>query len=101
MYPLFSVATAAARSNHPGILTRPCASFSSVTTSSSSASLFSTYALSIEKCLKRRPVAEAVGIDIDELKELANGLWSLHDNFQDGESRPSDPDGDIWGEDEE
>ena len=69
-------------------------------TSTSSANLFATYALSIETRLKRWPIEETVGIDADELKELANGLWSLHDNFQDG-SRPGDSDTDILGEDEE
>jgi hypothetical protein len=52
--------------------------------------------------LKRRPVEEAVGIDKDELKELANDLWSLHDNFNDGDgSMQDDNDADCFGEDEE
>lgn len=101
-YPLFSETVAIGRSSHPGILTRPCASFSSIATSSSSATLLSAYAISIETCLKRRPVEEAVGIDKDELKELANDLWSLHDNFNDGDgSMQDDNDADCFGEDEE
>lgn len=97
-YPLFLDTASSGRSTHP---TRPCGLFSSIATSSSSATLFSTYAASIETCLKRRPTAEAVGIDKDGLKELANDLWSLHDKFNDGdEFRAGDNDAEFLGEDE-
>ena len=83
-------------------MTRPCASLSSIATSSSSATFFSTYAISVETCLKRRPIAEALGIDKDELKELANDLWALHGNFHDDSGvTPDEANAEILGEDEE
>jgi len=91
----FNTATAS-RPGRPGIL------YSSIATSSSSAGFFSTYAVLIETCLKRRPTSEAVGIDSDELKELANDLWSMHDNFLDGgDGTQQGGDVDSLGEDEE
>lgn len=76
--------------------------FSSIASSSSTGTLFSTYAISIEGCLKRGPIAETVGMDKDELRELANDLWSLHDNFyDDGGSMPNDDGSTSLGEDEE
>ncbi|KAF8225980.1 tubulin nucleotide-binding domain-like protein [Tricholoma matsutake] len=101
-YPLFSDTVSTSTSSHPGILTRPCALFSSIASSSSTGTLFSTYAISIEGCLKRGPIAETVGMDKDELRELANDLWSLHDNFHDdGGSMPNDDGSTSLGEDEE
>lgn len=53
-------------------------------------------------CLKRRPIAEALGIDKDELKELANDLWALHGNFHDDSGvTPDEANAEILGEDEE
>lgn len=41
-------------------------------------------------------------MDKDELRELANDLWSLHDNFHDdGGSMPNDDGSTSLGEDEE
>ncbi|KAF5378475.1 hypothetical protein D9615_007082 [Tricholomella constricta] len=69
-----------------GILTQPveCAMFSSLSTGTSTAHLFSSYASAIESYLKRKPAVEALGFDSDEVKDLAHDLWALHDSFDDG-----------------
>lgn len=76
--------------------------FSSLSTTSSTAKLFSRYATSIETCLSRKFALESIGSDADELKELANDLWTLHDNFGDdgGGGATLGNDGDSFGEDE-
>lgn len=73
--------------------------FSSISTASTTADFFSRYITFIEGCIKRKPAVESIGIDTDELKELASDLWTLHDNFDDGEGRDGDDDVAL-GEDE-
>jgi hypothetical protein len=103
-FPSFFKADDTNRSRRPGILTRPPTAplFSSISTTSATAQLFSGYATSIETCLSRKFAVESIGIDGDELKELANDLWTLHDNFDDGGSTTLDDDGgNSIGEDED
>lgn len=104
-YPAFFKAADGVRSYHPGILSRPvqCPMFSSVSTSSGTARLFSAYATAIETCLKRKLSAQAIGIDGDDLRDLVNDLWTLHDNFDDGgdTGRAADDAANVFGEDEE
>ncbi|KAF9462802.1 Misato segment II tubulin-like domain-containing protein [Collybia nuda] len=104
-FPSFFKAPDSNRSLHPGILTRPpkTALLSSLSTTSFTAKLFSKYATSIEKCLSRKFAVESIGSDSDELKELANNLWTLHDNFSDDggvDGNIGDDDGASLGEDE-
>lgn len=73
-------------------------SFSSLTTSSAMARIFSRYAAFVERLRKRPSAAAAIDfLDVDDWRELANDLWTLHDNYggelDDGES-------DEFGEDE-
>jgi hypothetical protein len=55
--------------------------FSSIATSSQTAELFSTYAAFATDCIKRNALGS---VDVDELREIANDLWTLHDNFAEG-----------------
>lgn len=57
---------------------------SSLTTTSATSSLFSNYATFIERCVKRK-TDTGTGIEPDDLKDLANELWTLHDNYVDGD----------------
>ena len=44
--------------------------------------MFEKYALFIDKCISHRTCAVAlVDISLDDLKDLANDLWTIHDNF--------------------
>ncbi|RDB18272.1 Protein dml-1 [Hypsizygus marmoreus] len=88
-YPSFFKAADGKNSRRPGILTRPVeiSMFSSLSAGSGSAHLFSAYATAMETCLQRKFAAENIGIDSDDLKELATDLWTLHDNFGDGDGR--------------
>lgn len=46
------------------------------------AQLFRDQARLIQRCIQRRTSAVThIGLDIDELKELGNDLWGIHDNF--------------------
>ncbi|KAF8990150.1 mtDNA inheritance protein Dml1 [Cyathus striatus] len=57
---------------------------SSVTSSTTTASLLKERAIFIEACVKRRAGAVvASGIESDELKDLVNDLWTMHDNHID------------------
>jgi hypothetical protein len=59
--------------------------FSSITTSSQTADLFFEYSTFIENCVKRKSAVHVtVGLDMDEMKDLVNDLWTLHDNYGDG-----------------
>ncbi|CAA7263931.1 unnamed protein product [Cyclocybe aegerita] len=54
---------------------------STLSTSSNTANLLEGYALFVEKCLKTRTsVVISAGTSFDDLKELANNLWTMHDN---------------------
>jgi hypothetical protein len=57
---------------------------SSLTTTSLTSKLFKNYATFVEKCVKRR-IDSGTGVEFDELRDLGNDLWTLHDNFSDGE----------------
>jgi len=59
--------------------------FSSLSISSNLTVLLEGYALFIDKCIKRRTTSlSAVDISLDDLKELANDLWTMHDNSPEG-----------------
>ncbi|KAG6864459.1 hypothetical protein C0991_009321, partial [Blastosporella zonata] len=84
-YPAFfkdSEATPTSSQIHPGTQS---AVFSSLSTGSRTALLFSAHASAIDAYLKKKPDAEALGFDGDELKELVNDLWTLYDSFGGGE----------------
>jgi hypothetical protein len=55
--------------------------FSSLSTSSNLTTLLEGYAMFIDQCIKRRTTSlTAIDISLDDLKELANDLWTMHDN---------------------
>ncbi|KAF8200179.1 mtDNA inheritance protein Dml1 [Pholiota molesta] len=55
--------------------------FSSMSTSSNTAKYLGGYALFIEKAAQRHTTAIAsMDISVDDLKDLANDLWTIHDN---------------------
>ncbi|KAF8805003.1 tubulin nucleotide-binding domain-like protein [Phlegmacium glaucopus] len=62
--------------------------YTSISTSSATSELFKSYALFTDKCIKRRTSAVAsIDVSLDDLKDLANDLWTIHDNFSgDGQS---------------
>ncbi|KAF8055192.1 mtDNA inheritance protein Dml1 [Lyophyllum atratum] len=82
-----------------GIFAQPVKTsvFSSLSTSSHTANLFSSHASAIETYLKRKPAVEVLGFENDDLKDLVNDLWTLHDNFDDGNEEGED---NSLGEDE-
>ncbi|KAG5648222.1 hypothetical protein DXG03_006179 [Asterophora parasitica] len=87
-------------SHRRGVLTQPmeCSVFSSLSTNTRTAHLFSSHASAIKIYLQRKPAVETLGFDADDLKDLVNDLWALHVNF--GESGDSDSDDGSLGEDE-
>ncbi|KAG6907553.1 hypothetical protein DXG01_008539 [Tephrocybe rancida] len=97
-FPAFFISAEGTSSARKGILSRPenCSIFSSLSTSARTSRLFSSHATAIDAYLKRKPAIEALGFDGDDLRDLANDLWTLHDNFG-GEN--NDQDGSL-GEDE-
>ncbi|KAJ7465029.1 Misato segment II tubulin-like domain-containing protein [Mycena latifolia] len=84
-----------------GLLARPrsTAVFSSIAATSGSADFFSRYARFLENCARKKIPVENAGIDIDEMGDLANNLWTLHDNA--GGETDGNSDMDVRGEDEE
>ncbi|PPQ91103.1 hypothetical protein CVT25_013141 [Psilocybe cyanescens] len=55
--------------------------YSSLSSSSNTSKIFEKYALFIETCIKRRTTSTAsIDIHLDDLKDLANDLWTMHDN---------------------
>lgn len=84
----------------PGVLaTTPV--LSSIAISTSTAALFASYARLVEQCLRRVSSTDVIpGVDRDEMKELANDLWTLHDGYVDDEYVVDD-EGDSRGEDED
>ncbi|KAK0451190.1 mtDNA inheritance protein Dml1 [Desarmillaria tabescens] len=79
----------------------PVELFSSVSTSSGTARMFADYAKFVDSTLRRRTLS-FVSDDIEDLKELANDLWTVYDNFstEDEDSMEPGPDSSL-GEDEE
>jgi hypothetical protein len=63
---------------------RPTSMMSSLSITSLTSSLFSNYATFIDRCVQRK-VDTGTGVDFDDLRDLGNELWTLHDNFHDGE----------------
>ena len=71
-------------------------SFSSLITSANSSSLFSSYGKFVEICARRHTdIAEKLGLEQDELRELRNELWALEDEYK------GDEDGDKIEEHDE
>ena len=55
----------------------------SLATSSDTGRLFKNYATFVGDCARRRRLN--LGIDLDELKELGNDLWTLYGNYLEGD----------------
>jgi hypothetical protein len=53
----------------------------------------------VEGLARRKTAVENSGIDLDEMGDLANDLWTLHDNA--GGDADGKSDTDVLGEDEE
>lgn len=53
--------------------------FSSISNSSSTARLFAGYATIVDSVIRNKALAPAD--DADELRELANDLWTIVDNY--------------------
>lgn len=68
-------------------------------TTSQTADLFSTYAVFVEGCVKKNSEVMP-GFEHDDLKDLVNDLWTLHDNFSDGKDEAVGQREDEVGEDE-
>ncbi|CAK5270363.1 unnamed protein product [Mycena citricolor] len=77
---------------------RSTAVLSTVGTSRETAQLFAGCAKFLDDKLRRRFPVDSLGIDVDEMKELANDLWTLHDTA--GGDSGGDVDVDSIGEDE-
>ncbi|TFK37238.1 mtDNA inheritance protein Dml1 [Crucibulum laeve] len=74
---------------------------SSVAVADATACLFFEQAKFVENCTRTRSSAViSTGIDIDDLKGLANDLWVIYDNFAEGTSEDKGNDVSL-GEDEE
>jgi len=60
----------------------------SISTSSATSEMFENYAIFTDKCINRRTSAVAlIDVSLDDLKDLANDLWTIHDNFsEDGQT---------------
>ena len=55
--------------------------YTSISTSSAISTMFEDYALFADKCINRRTSAALIDVSLDDLKDLANDLWTIHDNF--------------------
>ncbi|KAJ3994637.1 Misato segment II tubulin-like domain-containing protein [Lentinula boryana] len=62
--------------------------FSSLSTSSSTAEMFSEYATYLQACVDRRKTGILPGLveTSDDIKELVNDLWTIHDGYSGSES---------------
>ncbi|KAF8194333.1 Misato segment II tubulin-like domain-containing protein [Mycena galopus ATCC 62051] len=102
-FPAFfsSAETSLPRSGPSGLLSRPRSAsvFSSIGAASGASDFFSSYARFLDDSIRRKISVENCGIDLDEMGDLANDLWTLHDNSG-GETDPGS-DLDARGEDEE
>jgi hypothetical protein len=57
--------------------------FSSISTNNGIAKMFSTYAKSIQSVQRQgSAVYSSVGLEADEVRELINDLWTLHDGYE-------------------
>ena len=56
-------------------------SYTSISTSSATSTMFESYALFADKCINRRISTALIDVSLDDLKDLANDLWTIHDNF--------------------
>ena len=56
-------------------------SYTSISTSSAISTMFEDYAIFTDKCINRRTSTALIDVSIDDLKDLANDLWTIHDNF--------------------
>ncbi|KAF8648203.1 hypothetical protein AX16_006342 [Volvariella volvacea WC 439] len=65
------------------ILPKSAKVMSTLGTTSATSTLFSGYARFAEGCTKHTHDMDALGIDVDELRDLVNDLWTIHDNFSD------------------
>ncbi|KAJ6584373.1 mtDNA inheritance protein Dml1 [Mycena capillaripes] len=90
-----------AQSGPLGILSRPRSTsvFSSIGATSGASEFFSGFARFVEDSTRRKISVLEAGIDLDEMGDLANDLWTLHYNAG-GETDPGS-DLDVRGEDEE
>ncbi|KAJ7119836.1 mtDNA inheritance protein Dml1 [Mycena epipterygia] len=84
-----------------GILSPPRSAsvFSSIGATSAAAGFFSDYARFVEDCARQKISVENTGIDLDDMADLANDLWTLHDNAGGDTDEKSDED--VRGEDED
>jgi hypothetical protein len=57
---------------------------SSLTTTSLTSALFSNYATFVDRCLKRK-TDTGTGVETDDLRDLVNELWTLHDTYSSGD----------------
>ncbi|KAG6817850.1 hypothetical protein H0H87_001682 [Tephrocybe sp. NHM501043] len=75
-------------SSRKGLVAEPenCFMFASLSTGSQTALLFSSHALAIETYLRRKPSVEALGYNGDDLRELVDDLWNLHDDHGEGDN---------------
>ncbi|KAJ6455441.1 Misato segment II tubulin-like domain-containing protein [Mycena sanguinolenta] len=82
-----------------GILSRPRSTsvFSSVGVAGGASNFFSDYARFLDSSIRRKISVETCGIGLDEMRDLTNDLWTLHDNA----GGQIDPDPDVRGEDED
>jgi hypothetical protein len=63
--------------------------YTSISTSSAISTMFKDYAIFTDKCINRRISTTAViDVSLDELKDLANDLWTIHDNFSEDRDSP-------------
>ncbi|EAU87470.2 hypothetical protein CC1G_02229 [Coprinopsis cinerea okayama7 len=59
---------------------------SSLTTRTTLAPFFKQYAAFVDDCLRRKnATALGMGLDLDELREVGNDLWSIHDNYSEND----------------
>jgi len=56
-------------------------SYTSISTSSAISTMFEDYAIFTDKCINRRTSVALIDVSLDDLKDLANDLWTIHDNF--------------------
>ncbi|KAH8828971.1 Misato segment II tubulin-like domain-containing protein [Flagelloscypha sp. PMI_526] len=75
-------------------------SFSSLTSTSSSALYLSAYVRMGEKVLREPGVLNVLGMDGDEVKELVEELWAMHDTIVDDRAEDLKAKEDSFGEDE-
>ncbi|KAJ7162919.1 mtDNA inheritance protein Dml1 [Mycena filopes] len=96
--------SAGAEALSPQTLSRPRATplFSSLSATTGTADLFAGYARFLDDSVRRKISVEDAGIDLDELGDLANDFWTLHDTAGgDTKADRVDSDEDGRGEDED